>query len=293
MGYQLWTSPITGYRRRGTKLSDFSEAFGKKITVASIVEPLRSCPEDAPAGEMRVALKELEFDVAGVKPAKDGNVSGLVMASALKGGLVRDHMRQIPQESVVDSSLTLHELFGSLSKNVFVFVRVDERIDGIVTYADLNKPIVRMYFFGVISLLEIHLSFWIAQAYEGESWQKSVAQSRLDAAKAIQDERQARGQEIGLRDCLQFADKRDLVLKRDDLRDQFKLGSKAAGYRLLRKAEELRNALAHSQYDLTMGAEWKDLVALVQKIESTIDISDALVEEHSRRSASFDLGTLW
>src|SRR5690606_17274967 len=115
---------------------------------------------------------------------------------------------------------------------------------GIVTYADLNKPVIRMYFFGLVSLLEIHFSFWIAQHYGGDSWQDSLAKKRLDAAKEVQDKRRARGQEIELRDCLQFADKRDLVLEKDELREQFEFGSKKAGERFLKKAEELRNALA-------------------------------------------------
>lgn len=44
---------------------------------------------------------------------------------------------------------------------------------GIVTFADLNKPPVRVYLFGLVSLLEVHLRFWIRTAYSDGSWKRA------------------------------------------------------------------------------------------------------------------------
>ena len=71
MGYQLWTSPITGYRRRGTRLAELHAVLGSQITARVIFEPLQSCPANAPAWEMFRALGQRDFDVAGVSGKRD------------------------------------------------------------------------------------------------------------------------------------------------------------------------------------------------------------------------------
>ena len=43
----------------------------------------------------------------------------------------------------------------------FIYVLKGGSIEGIVTRADINKPIVRIYLFGLISLCELHLNYWI------------------------------------------------------------------------------------------------------------------------------------
>lgn len=58
------------------------------------------------------------------------------------------------------------------------------------------------------------------------------------------------------------------------------------------KAEHLRNSLAHSQYDLTMGESWDVLIDVVQTIETTIMRSDDLVEAYAKDVATYDLGAL-
>jgi hypothetical protein len=58
VGYELWTSPITGYRRRGTRLSEIRALVSAGIQARAILEPLQSCSVDAPADEMRRILDQ-------------------------------------------------------------------------------------------------------------------------------------------------------------------------------------------------------------------------------------------
>jgi hypothetical protein len=58
MGYQLWTSPTTGYRRKGTRLADLRALLGDGITVTAVLEPLQSCPADADAVAISRVLRE-------------------------------------------------------------------------------------------------------------------------------------------------------------------------------------------------------------------------------------------
>ena len=60
-------SPVTGYRRIGTRVSEIRALFETGITVRSICEPLRACFANANATEMAKLLHDRGFDVAGVK----------------------------------------------------------------------------------------------------------------------------------------------------------------------------------------------------------------------------------
>jgi hypothetical protein len=293
MGYELWASPVTGYRRRGTRLDDFRAGLGAKITVHEIFEPLLSCPAQAPASEMKDELTRRDFDAAGVKCDAGGPVTGFVRRETLTTGLVEDHIEPISSDLLTNPSVGIAELLDRLSHCPYLFVTIDEAVSGVITVADLNKPLVRVYFFGLLSLLEIHMSFWVAQEYPNESWKQTLKAGRVEQAAKMHQERERRGQRLSLADCLQFADKRDLVVAHDGLRDRLSLQSKKAATKWLSDAEGLRNTLAHSQYDLVQGSSWPDLIALVQWVQAVIARSDASVDARVAETAKGFIGTLW
>ncbi len=285
MGYQLWASPITGYRRRGTRLAEFRGLLGEGITARAILEPLLSCPADEPADAMAQVLLRRDFDTAGVKEARDGPVIGFVESATLIGGPVRDHRRELTAEHLISDGTPLPGLLAALKGRQYAFVLMGREVRGIVTRADLNKPPVRVYLFGLVSLLEMHLEFWSRATWPDGSWEAALKKPRLDEAKKLLSERRDRGQDVSLLACLQFCDKRDLVLQKADLRRMLGLGSKNAGTKLLKQAEDLRNNLAHSQLDIAQGSSWPEILALVQSIEELVQRSDERVEEGVARAA--------
>ena len=95
MGHELWTSPITGYRRKGTRLSELRSVLGAKIGARAILEPIQCCPLDAPATEMRELLGHRGFDVAGVMSNPTGPVLGFVIAQELSEGTVGNHKKAL------------------------------------------------------------------------------------------------------------------------------------------------------------------------------------------------------
>ena len=111
MGHQLWTSPITGYRRKGTRLSELRELFDTGITISGILEPLQSCPQDAKAAEMASVLHARDFDVAGVQVIQSGPVIGFVEKNKLVGGFVR---RPRPASNSMSSSFGVYATAGCL-----------------------------------------------------------------------------------------------------------------------------------------------------------------------------------
>lgn len=293
MGHELWTSPITGYRRKGTRLAELHALLGGGITAHAVVEPLKSCPADAGAAEMAHVLREKDFDVAGVQSRPHGPVIGFVATDELQEGLVRDHVQPLTVERLASDATPLRSLLSILKGKEHVFVLVGSNVRGIVTRADLNKPPVRVYLFGLISLLEMHLGFWARDAYPNEGWRKKLAPGRLKKAEKLQRDRTSRKQDTTLFECLQFCDKRDLVLARNQLRERLRLGSVEEARTMLGRAENLRNLLAHSQRDLTHGSSWEETIDLVEWVEATVQRSDSIVEKKARRSARGAPDPLW
>src|SRR4051794_11832878 len=86
MTKQLWASPLTGYRRTGTRVTEIRLMFERDVTVRSVYEPLRACPAEANAAEMAGLLNERGFDVAGVKETDSDAIKRFVTAESLRGG---------------------------------------------------------------------------------------------------------------------------------------------------------------------------------------------------------------
>lgn len=285
MGYQLWTSPITGYRRKGTRLSELRSVLAARIGARTILEPIQCCPTDALASEMRDLLGERGFDVAGVMDDPKGPVIGFVISKELSGGNVGNHKKPLNAEHLISDATPIADLLRVLRAKERAFVLVGPEVKGIVTLADLNKPPIRVYLFGLVSLLEMHLRFWIKNAYSNGSWKERLKEKRLEYANQLQTERQKRNQQIELLDCLQFCDLSDLFLGNEMLRTRLSIESKGKGEELLGEAEKLRDRLAHSQQDLVEGTSWQELIDLVEAMEAFVQRSDELVEEEAKSSA--------
>ncbi len=293
MGYQLWTSPVTGYRRRGTRLVELHTVLGSQTTARAIFEPLQSCPADAPAREMYRALEQRDFDVAGVRTEREGPVIGFVKRKNLKDDIIRNYLEPLTEDDWVQEALPLASLIQRLKHRDFVFVRLKSNTAGIITQADLNKPPVRVYLFGLISLLEMHLSYWVKAEYPEDAWRTELKPERLKEAEKVQTKRRQRKQELELIDYLQFCDKRDLLVGRESLRSALGLGSKGKATTCLKHVEDLRNTLAHSHYDLVQGTSWKDLLGLVEWMEEVIRASDRCVEQRAQQGAQVGVAALW
>jgi len=76
-------------------LSELRKLFDDGITSRAILEPLQSCPADAPSSEMSQILRDRDFDVAGVKEREDGPVIGFLQRESLQDGSVRQHLQTL------------------------------------------------------------------------------------------------------------------------------------------------------------------------------------------------------
>jgi hypothetical protein len=242
---------------------------------------------------MQRALCQKGFDVAGVQQDQSGQVIGYVTTESLTDGIVKDHLRVITVEQLTSEATPLARLLSILRNRQYVLVLSEREVAGIVTRADLNKPPVRVYLFGLISLLEMHLAYWVRVTYPEDSWRTSLKPGRLEAAQKVQIDGQARNQDLTLVECLQFCDRRDLVVESAELREKLGLGAKTPAKRLLGRAERLRDLLAHSQQDLSKGSSWAEQIDLVEGVEKAVQASDECVESAARRSSQCREDGLW
>lgn len=286
MGYQLWISPVTGYRRKGTRFSALKKIFIDNVTAKSIYEPLLCCPADSKAEDAKDALKIREFDVAGVKETEGGRVIGYVVTDELEGGKLKEHLKDIDPELLISDSTPIADIFTVLTNRDFAFVLYGTNIIGIITKADVNKPPVRIYLFGMISLFEMHLNSWINHFYPGGSWEHEISDNRIKDAHDIYEKRKGNNQDLSLLECLQFCDKRDLLAKSADFRKEFDI-SKNWFDSFVKRVEKIRNELAHSQNSIISNIEWSIFVETVSHLEDFLVRSDSKVEHIATEGNDF------
>ena len=278
MGYQLWVSPLTGYRRKGTRMSDLRSLFETGITANSIQEPLKYCFYGEPALEVQTELKRLDFDVAGIRTSKEQPIIEFVRTASLQNGNCEQVAESIKAADIIAESTPLIEVLSGLSDRPYFFILNGRQISGIITRADLQKPPVRILIFGIISLLEMHLTFLVRTLFPDEKWREVLKPTRIENAETILQRRKERDEAIDLTDCLQFADKRDLVLVSEQMQDHLGLKNTEGAKSVLGSIEKIRDKLAHSQ-DIVSGTTWEELIDVVQEVEKMLERSDDIVEK--------------
>jgi hypothetical protein len=160
-----------------------------------------------------------------------------------------------------------------------VFVLGRNGVEGIITRADLNKPAARMFVFSVLSLFEMHLTYWIRNSYKGTSWREQLSAGRLENAERLQKLRLEHKQDLDLVDCLQFADKGLLIAKSDTALAALNVGDVREFRKLLGRCEKLRNNLAHGQADLAGGTDWGSILNDISTVQGVLECSDTRVKK--------------
>ena len=276
MAFQLWYSKHTGIRRKGTSFSELQNIFADNITTKFIYEPLACCNIGDNILEVIQTLEQRDFDTLGV--VHQDKKIGYLVHKELGDAPIESYIKDFNLNIVTADSTPLSELFKILSDKEYVYVLVSDSIEGIVTRADINKPIVRIYLFGIISLFEMHLNFWITKYHVEESWVNLLKGERIELAKKIFNGRKGNNSQLTLLECLQISDKKEILRNTNDFLSKFDY-SKTKFKNLLERSEKIRNELAHSQNSIIANLPWTDFASTIQNIDSFLNLSEIKLVE--------------
>ena len=253
---------------RDTQSARLRRLFLEGFSAMDVAEPLVSFDESKKAVDVQPFMQSKHFDLVGVR--RDGLVEGYARYEDLTAGVCGDHFRPFtPDDDLVPDTANLIDVVKSLAINQQCFVTILDHVGAIITLADLEKPPMRMFLFGMITMIEMRMTEVLRQRYPDDSWQEVLSEKRVDVARKLQEERNRRGQQVELIDCLQFGDKGWVITYDDQLREALGHKSRRETRNAVKEFEALRNNLAHTQEIIPGG--WQRIVIACSRWESNLD----------------------
>jgi hypothetical protein len=231
--------------REPQSVARLSRTFSRSLSAVDVAEPLASLDENQPVALAADLMRVRNVNVLGVRRA--GFVAGWVGAGDLADGTLGECAREFRPEELLDESASLDIVLGALSAAEQVFIEWRGEVAAVITRRDLQKPPLRMWLFGAITVLDANLTWAVGELYPDGSWQSQITPGRLEKAVALRAERQRRGSDCVLIDCLQVKDKADILVSDSASLMALGLQSRREADRLTRDIEKLRNHLAHAQ----------------------------------------------
>lgn len=249
-----------------TSFTDLHRLFRNNITIREIAEPLVSFESDRSASVIREFMERKDFDVVGVR--HEGEMVGYVPRQSLGGGNLSEHVVPFLDNHVLDENASLHVALEFLKDCEWGFVRFLNCPVGIITRGDLQKSPVRMWLFGLISLLEMRLVQRLREVYPNDAWLTYLNEKRIEAAKNILKDRTKNNEAIDLAECLQLCDKKTIYGKSNLLCALHPFDSKGRWDKFMDAVETLRNSIAHSN-SVAFGP-WPEVARLVDDMEKCL-----------------------
>ena len=219
--------------------------FLSGFTARHLAEPLLSFDDTTPLPVIRAAMKAQQLEFVGIR--RSGVMHGWLTRDEAAGNRTAPTCHTFEPATLVADAASLHQVVEGLNSAPCLFVRSFGQVSGIIRRDDLQKPPMRMWLFGLVTITELRVTRLIGELCPQEAWQRHLSPGRLQKAYDLQHERRRRGQHPGLLDCLQFADKGKIVARDEALRQRTRFGSHREVEDFVKALQDLRNNLAHSQ----------------------------------------------
>ncbi len=243
-------------RHRGLRL--FTELF----TARDILEPLVSFDEQADLREEEAVCRERGLPVIGIR--KGGWVVGYLQPDDLQGANPAPRIRPIKSQQVLEMDSSLSDVIKVLTRFSYCFVALSGSVVAVISRGDIDKPIVLMWLFGMITVLEMSIMDHIKARWPADEWTALLSEQRLAKARLLFEERLRRNQGCPLLDCLQFSDKAQIAMEDPQLLTDLGLPSKRAAKQAIKNLESLRNNLAHGQS--IVKHDWPQIARMTQRL---------------------------
>jgi hypothetical protein len=225
-------------------LASLLDVAERAITVADLattelwyIEPEWSAARTADG------LRTRSFDAAPLRSDPIRRYMTLAAAEAGEGSAL-ELSRPIDVELVVSGALPLTDAVAALTHQPFLFVLERDRVNGMVTRADLQRLPVSMVALGLIIAGEAALDMLIAR-FTNMEWLSLLSPERQEGIQVVFNDRRKRNAEITLLQCLNLDDRMTIASKLDRLRVELGHSSRTSFKTWAEPIKDLRNALAH------------------------------------------------
>lgn len=236
------------------------------FSAEQILNPLLSHDNDAGFSTIKDTFKEAKVPVIGIR--KQGKIAGYISEKDVKCENKPELItRLFSRGQIITPNIMLTEVVNILGKHEFCFIQsAHGNIIGYIDKSCIEKPISRMWLFGIISLIESVFQTQILTLYPNNSWTKFCTNARLEKANELFTERHRINQNCQLVECLQFSDKARIISQSKLNITQFGTASKREADRKIKALESLRNNLAHSQPIVTH--DWAQIITLTKNMQN-------------------------
>jgi len=170
---------------------------------------------------------------------------------------------------VVAASAPLTDVIEVLTRQDVCVVEAFGAPSGLISRQDMQHPLVRMWLFGIVTLIEMTLTRRIERLFPQEKWKPMLSPGRLRTALALLDERRRLGQHCHLIDCLQLGDKSTILLNDPDFPRMFAFTSRSAVKQGMQELQSLRNNLAHTQ-DI-VASDWVQIARIERELTRGVE----------------------
>lgn len=254
------------------------DIFESNITASHIAEELKYCNSDIDFGSLKENMEKLDFDTFGITTQSD--IKGYIEYSDVNDNKWKENIKTFDSSDLITDSTPLLNILPILKKKERIFVLYGNQVRGIITRSDLQKITVRMFLFGLISLLELNITKIIRDEYPDDLWKDLINEKRLIEAEKLLDAQKLKSENISLLDCLQLTDKTMIFRKSENIIERIGC-SKSKLKSIFGYSTNLRNTIAHS----------KNLIDLHSSdiIDLAIDI-DYLLEKMANMNRGNSIG---
>ena len=266
------TEETTGLHQLGSNNPHLFKLFTEAFSAQDISEPVRSFDALRSSAEI-LALMELH-DLDFVCLRRLGIICGYAKREDLHGKYCGDHMRLFRPGQTISADSSLVDVIHILTLQRYGFITVLGEVAGYFSRNDINKPVVRMWLFGIITFIEMEVLKIIIEHFPDDSWKSAITDKRLELASKLQQERERRGQQSTLLDCLQFSDKAKILISKQETLEEIGLGSRSSAKKVIKEIESLRNNLSHAQDIVTY--DWAQIVRITQRLQETSELNTTI-----------------
>src|SRR4029079_13297385 len=103
------------------------------------------------------------------------------------------HPRSFESGQIISEAVSLHEVISRLAQFPWLFVGSLQQVNGLIQLSDIDLPPMRMWLFGLITVMELRVNRLIDELLPAEGWMKYLSPGRQQKARDLQKECQRHG----------------------------------------------------------------------------------------------------